>query len=116
MRGERWAEAYYCQQGAQVLARNWRWGRDEIDLVMLEENILVFVEVKTRTVAQGGEAYGAVNRRKKTALRRAVRGWLWEIGGRTHFRFDIVEVLVCHHRLVRILQHRGEPLLRRHSS
>jgi putative endonuclease len=112
-RGERWAAAYYVQQGAQLLAQNWRADGDEIDLVLLEGRVLVFVEVKTRTALWGGEGYQAVNRRKKRAVRRAVRVWLREIGGLAHVRFDIVEVLVCNSRLVRILQHRGVPLLGR---
>jgi putative endonuclease len=115
-RGERWAAAYYAQQGGQLLAQNWRAGVDELDLVVLEGRVVVFIEVKTRTAEQGGEGYGAVNRRKKRALRRAVRAWLREIDRIAHVRCDIVEVLVCNSRLVRILQHRGVLLLRRRHS
>jgi putative endonuclease len=109
-RGERWAAAHYRRAGATQLAMNWRAGADEIDLVMLEGKVLVFVEVKTRTAAFGGQGHAAVDARKRTALRRAARAWLREIGGAPHWRFDIVEVLVCIDGSVRILQHRGEPL------
>jgi putative endonuclease len=109
--GERWAGRYYQRAGAYVLASNWRSGADELDLVVLDGKVLVFVEVKTRTADHGGAGHAAVDARKKTALRRAAKAWLREIGGAPHLRFDIVEVLVCKHGPVRILQHRGEPLL-----
>ena len=115
-RGERLAEHHYRRQGCAILARNWRHGQDELDLVVLDREVLVFAEVKTRTAAEGGEGYYAVNQRKKRALRRAARGWLREIGGAPHLRFDVIEVLVCHKGTVRILHHCGEVLFGRHRS
>lgn len=109
--GERHAAAHYRRKGGTILAANWRAGADELDLVVLEGEVLVFVEVKTRTAEQGGLGHAAVDERKKGALRRAVKAWLREIGGAPHLRFDIVEVLVCKNGPVRILQHHGEPLL-----
>ena len=111
--GERHAELHYRRQGGRCLATNWRHGRDELDLVILEGEVLVFVEVKTRTAEIGGEGYWAVNGRKKRALRRAAAGWLRQIGGKCHTRFDVVEVLVCKKGTVRLLQHRGEVLFGR---
>ena len=111
--GERRAEDHYRRQGGRCLAVNWRHGRDELDLVVLEGEVLVFVEVKTRTAEIGGEGYWAVNRRKKRALRRAAGAWLRQIGGACHTRFDVVEVLVCKKGTVRLLQHRGEVLFGR---
>lgn len=111
--GERFAEEHYLRQGGRCLASNWRHGRDELDLVILEGSVLVFVEVKTRTAEVGGEGYWAVNRRKKRALRRAAAGWLHQISGPCHTRFDVVEVLVCKKGTVRLLQHRGEVLFGR---
>jgi putative endonuclease len=112
-RGERLAAEHYRRQGGRCLAMNWRHGRDELDLVVLEGAVLVFVEVKTRTAERGGEGYWAVNRRKKKALRRAAGGWIRQIGGKCHTRFDVVEVLVCKEGTVRLLQHRGEVLFGR---
>jgi putative endonuclease len=108
--GEGQAARHYRALGATILARNWRHGRDELDLVVLERQVLVFVEVKTRRADFGGEGYLAVDKRKKTALRRAAYGWLKQVGGVPWRRFDVVEVMVCHRGGVRILQHRGVTL------
>lgn len=52
--GESLAASYLEGQGYQMLQRNWRCPRGEIDLVMQAGATLVFVEVKTRR----GQAMG----------------------------------------------------------
>ncbi|MEM7546952.1 MAG: YraN family protein [Pseudomonadota bacterium] len=39
---------HYCQRGCAVLARRWRCKEGEIDLIIRDENTIVFVEVKAR--------------------------------------------------------------------
>ena len=46
--GERAATEYLRRAGYDICARNWRQGRDELDIVALKEGVLHFVEVKTR--------------------------------------------------------------------
>ena len=78
----------------RVLVRNWRQGKDEIDLVCEDRGVLVFVEVKTRS-GPAGSGYYSVNRRKKNAQRRACSSYMSQLARRpAHFRFDIVEVMV----------------------
>jgi len=110
-RGEALAAEHYRRRGARILARNWRRGREELDLVVLEGEVLVFAEVKSRTADWGGAGRRAVDRRKRLALRRAIRAWLREVGEPVSWRLDIVEVLVCHGRPPRILHHVGTSLL-----
>ena len=114
--GEALAAGYFQKRGATLLARNWRSGRDELDLVVLEGTVVVFVEVKTRTAEQAGAGWFAVDQRKRRALRRVVRAWIQRVGGVPHIRFDVVEVLVCHGVKPRIVHHLGTPLFwrRRH--
>ena len=80
----------------QILTRNWRSPkdrRDEVDLVCHDRDILVFVEVKARAVGALVPGYHAVDRRKKRALRRAIRTYLAQLRVKPRtFRFDIVEV------------------------
>lgn len=95
--GERWAERYLTkQQGYRRVARNWRNPadrREEIDLVMRDGEVLVFVEVKTRAQGALVPGYHAVDERKRRVLRRAIRAYLRGLveRPRTH-RFDVVEI------------------------
>lgn len=93
-RGERAAEAYLRREKHfTVVQRNWRHGRDEIDLVCRDGEILVFVEVKTRAEHALVGGYAAVNRRKRRALSRVYRAYLAQLETKPRvFRFDIVEV------------------------
>ncbi len=87
------AEHLRREKGFAILRRNWRHGRDEIDLVCRDGEALVFVEVKTRAAHSLVGGYHAVNKRKKRALLRASRAYVAQLGERPRtFRFDIVEV------------------------
>lgn len=96
-RGEA-AAAEYLQRrhGFSIVTRNWRSPqdrRDEIDLVARDGEVLVFVEVKARSVNALVPGYHAIDGRKKRVLRRAVHTYLTALESppRT-FRFDVVEV------------------------
>lgn len=93
-RGERSAGEYLRRQkGHTILRRNWRHGRDEIDLICRDGEILVFVEVKTRAAHALVGGYHAVDRRKKNALLRASRAYIAQLPEKPRsFRFDIVEI------------------------
>ncbi len=66
--GERTASSVLERCGWRILARNYCFGRREIDLVMRRGNLVAFVEVKTRA----GEGYGhpeeAVTRLKQREI------------------------------------------------
>lgn len=91
-RGERFAADFYRSRGAEVIAANVNYAVGEIDLIVRENNVFVFVEVKTRTTANYGLAE-AVTRRKIARMRKAAVQWL---NGRpiSELRFDVVALLV----------------------
>lgn len=94
-RGEDAAAGFLESHGYQILARNWRSGRDELDLVALAPGTqtLVFIEVKTRDERDPKGGYFAVDARKRRALRRAIAAYMRDIGRpAAHLRFDIIEV------------------------
>lgn len=95
-RGEEIAAAWLEARGLRVVARNWRAGRGEIDIVAREGPTVVFVEVKARRLGSGGRPADAVDRRKRRALARAAGAWIAAHPATgSGFRFDVVEVTLA---------------------
>ncbi len=103
--GEREAERLLKAKGYRVLARNWRSGKDEIDLICEDETTLVFVETRTRRAGALVGGYDSINKRKKDALRRVCGAYLAKLKPPVKtYRFDVVgvehedgEILVARH-------------------
>ncbi len=93
--GEAAACELYRRLGFEVVDRNYRSGRGELDLVARRGETLVFCEVKTRRSDQWGLPAEAVDRSKQARLRRLAAAWLAERKpGYAEVRFDIVSVIV----------------------
>jgi putative endonuclease len=97
-RGERLAAAFLQHKGFRVVARNWRDPRDrrdELDLICRDDDVLVFVEVKTRAAHALVPGFYAVDQRKKKVVRRTATAYLRALATRPQtVRFDVVEVAV----------------------
>jgi len=96
-RGENLACQFLKKSGYKILYRNFK-GRTggEIDLVCRDRDMLVFVEVKTRTREDFGRPLEAVNREKRNRIARGGLAWLRLLGDPDIlFRFDIVEVIIA---------------------
>lgn len=91
--GEEQAFALLVQSGLKVLERNWRYKRAEIDIIAKEDDILVFVEVKTRAYTAFGRPEEMVGRQKRKLLIDAAMAYMRSVGHEWEIRFDIVSVL-----------------------
>ena len=92
-RGEREAERALKRKGYTILARNFRSGRDEIDLICLDGKIVVFVEVRTRRRGALVSGYDSINQRKRAALRRVCRSYFAKMKPKPlTLRFDVIEI------------------------
>lgn len=87
--GEGLAFGYLIARGYHVRARNWRFGRGEIDLVCEDGPTIVFVEVKARRGDRWGEPADAVDARKRRQLLALARVYMGAHPGRP-CRFDVV--------------------------
>lgn len=74
--GEDYAARWFSDQGYQILDRNWRNHRVELDLVVAKLDLVIFVEVKTRTNYDFGGAALALSHQKINHLRQAALLWL----------------------------------------
>ena len=90
---QRAAEWLQTKYGMHVLERRCRTKAGEIDLVMLDREIIVLVEVKTRIHAAAGEGLLAVDRKKQQRITNASVLYLLQKGWNNRaVRYDIVEV------------------------
>ncbi|MGA2052418.1 MAG: YraN family protein [Opitutales bacterium] len=113
--GESAAAEFLRARGWTVVARNWRAGRDELDVVARDGEVLVFCEVRTRAARALVPGYFSVTARKKRAVARAARAYLRGLAmPPAHFRFDILEVRVSDDGVSDVLHHANVPLFPKH--
>jgi putative endonuclease len=95
--GEAVAERWLVQRGWSVLARRFRSGHRDVDLIVERSGVVAFVEVKARRGSWYGDPVEAVHWRKQRELVRSAHVWVDRHGrerGETIYRFDVVGVLV----------------------
>lgn len=93
-RGEAIAARYLRRKGYKILTRQWHARHGEIDILARHGDILVIVEVKTRSREDFGRGLDAVDREKQRHLSLAALEYLRKLGSPDiSFRFDVVEVV-----------------------
>ena len=90
---ERLAEAFLSARGLRLVARNHRSRFGEIDLVMREEAVLVFIEVRYRRSTRFGTPAATVDARKQQRLILAARHYLHAHPTQLACRFDVVAIV-----------------------
>jgi putative endonuclease len=74
--GERAAAEWLEREEFEILARNWREGRYELDIVARRGGTLHFIEVKTRDGDSWESPEDAMTAAKQRSFRHAVTAWL----------------------------------------
>jgi putative endonuclease len=95
--GERIAARWLARRGWRVLARRFRSGHRDIDLIAERSGTVAFVEVKARRGRWYGDPVEAVHWRKRRELVRSASVWVDRHGsavGATIYRFDVIGVLL----------------------
>jgi putative endonuclease len=85
---------YLQTRGLRLLQRNYRSRRGEIDLVLQDQDSLVFVEVRYRRESRFGSGAESVDRRKQSKLIACAQHYMQAYPGmaRQPCRFDVVSV------------------------
>jgi putative endonuclease len=92
--GENLAVRYLQDQGYEILQRNWRIGRAEVDIIALDRDDLAIIEVKSVYSLNLGFGEERISRRKKTMLILAAYGFLElfpELSSK-NLRFDVIVI------------------------
>ena len=93
-RGEEAAYFHLRKLGYTMVARNFRSARcrGEIDLIGWDDDVLCFVEVKTRTTHDVKPGEAAVDRHKRRQIAAVAREYLRRFPLSCQWRFDVVSV------------------------
>jgi putative endonuclease len=106
-RGEDYAHRYLRRAGFTILARNYRpgGGEAEVDIIARDGEIVVFVEVKSRSSAEFGAPDRAIDTAKRRNITRAARSYATKAGVPwNQVRFDTVSIVfteppsIVHHQ------------------
>lgn len=93
--GEEAAALHLERRGYRILARNYRTGFAEVDLIARRGTTLVFVEVKTRSSLRFGAPVEAVSAEKQRRLSKVALDYMLQHSLEGHeARFDVVSVLL----------------------
>ncbi|MFT5728648.1 MAG: putative endonuclease [Desulforhopalus sp.] len=93
-KGEKQAAKYLKKKGYKLVTANYRCQYGEIDLIARDADILIFIEVKTRTSTDFGDPAAAVDYRKQQQISKVAHHYLV-----THHnddvdaRFDVISIL-----------------------
>ncbi|MBI3502614.1 MAG: YraN family protein [Bacteroidetes bacterium] len=94
IQGEELASAYLEGKGYTILEKNWRFGREEIDIIAQKDETLVVAEVKTRSGNFFGEPEEFVNRQKQRNLIKAINAYVEKNNLDLEVRFDIIGIIL----------------------
>lgn len=92
-RGETIARAFVLENQMQVLTANFRWRKQEIDLIVQDQDDLVIIEVKTRQHDSYGAPETSVNKVKQRNLIKAANAYVQENQLDLDVRFDVISII-----------------------
>ena len=92
--GELLASKCLESKGLEILEKNWRHHKAEIDIIAKDGEVLVFVEVKTRTSTFYGEPAEFITPRKERLLIDAATAYMESINYNWEIRFDVIGVVL----------------------
>lgn len=103
-RGERHAAKYLKQKGYKVVTANYRCKYGEIDIIAKDADILIFIEVKTRTNTNFGGPAAAVDYRKQQQISKVAHHYLvtYHHNDDVDVRFDVICILSPKDRTTKI--------------
>lgn len=86
------AADFLSQQGYEIVHRNFRYKRSEIDLIVKRENWLVFVEVKMRSSDAYGYPEEFVDYKKAKNIVYGAEQYTYENNYNGNVRYDVVAI------------------------
>jgi putative endonuclease len=89
---EKMATDFLVSKGYEIIAKNYRAGKGEIDVIARDKDVIVFVEVKSRKNTAFGYPEMAVSPQKERLLQATAEVFLTEKNLLHDIRFDIISI------------------------
>ncbi len=93
-KGEALAIAYIQNKGFTLLHQNWRYSYYEVDIIASKENVLHFIEVKTRSSTQFGAPEESVTEKKIENLMKASEEFQHRYPEWKRVQYDVLSILI----------------------
>src|SRR5687768_9322650 len=93
-KGEALAADYLAALGFEILHRNWRHRRAEVDLIASKDGIVHIIEVKTRTTLEFGFPEESVGYKKLKMLMAAGAAFLYKNPGWKQIQYDVLAIML----------------------
>ena len=92
-RGEDAATNFLAKKAYKIKARNWRFGKLEIDIIAEHNNYIVFIEVKSRSGTYFEQPFQAVTKKKQKFIIKAANAYIEDFEVDLEARFDIISIV-----------------------
>jgi putative endonuclease len=92
-KGEEKAVGHLIEKGYQIVKRNWRKGKYEVDIIAENTDYLIFVEVKTRSENFLHPPASAITEKKQTLLEKIADSYIRSYKINKECRFDVITVI-----------------------
>jgi putative endonuclease len=92
-KGEQLAVDFLIKKDYEVLEKNYRYLKAEVDIIAQKDNILAVIEVKTRSTDYFGNPQDFVNPKKIKLLLSAIDNYVIEKNLDVEVRFDIIAII-----------------------
>jgi len=93
-KGEEIAERFLISRKYTIAAKNWRYKKMELDIIAFSDDLLVVVEVKTRSTDFIENMNELITRKKQRFIIEAANAYLESIGKENEVRFDVIFIVI----------------------
>ncbi len=92
--GEKIAVQFLLNAQYEIVEKNYRYQKAEVDIIAKKESTLVFIEVKTRTTNYFGQPYEHVTDKKQQLMAFAANAYIQANNWKGESRFDVISIIM----------------------
>ena len=93
LEGEREASNFLTKKGYEIVEKNYRYRYSEIDIIAKKDNLLIFVEVKTKSYTAFGNPELSVDEKKVHKVQQGAEHYILDNDWRGDIRFDVIAII-----------------------